>query len=50
MNAAVFYVLGAQLSFRYFFMKMPVHCEKMITNESFEVLPIVSYNFCPSFW
>ena len=33
-----------------FLMKMQLYCEKMVTNESFKVLPILSYNFCPSFW
>ena len=31
-------------------MKMLLYCEKIVTNESFKVLPIVSYNFCLSFW
>ena len=26
------------------------YCEKVVINESFKVLPIVSYNICPSFW
>ena len=34
----------------FFFMKMQLYCEKMVTNKSFNVLPIVSYNFFPSFW
>ena len=34
----------------FFLMKMQLYCEKMVINESFKVLPIVSYNFCPSFW
>ena len=34
----------------FFFMKIQLYCEKMVTNESFQVLLIVSYNFCPSFW
>ena len=34
----------------FFLMKMQLYCQKMVTNELFKVLLIVSYNFCSSFW
>ena len=43
-------ILGAQLSTRYFFDKMQLDCEKMVTNKLFKVLHIINYNFCSSFW
>ena len=38
-------LLGAQLNSRCFVDKMQLYCEKMVKNESFKVLPIVSYNY-----